>query len=75
MDTTINSTINPEKLAGWGGARPGAGKKRQSAELLHPVSVTLPPEMIERLKIYGDGNVSAGLRQALEIFFSSPLSL
>lgn len=51
---------------GWGGRRERAGRKAIGPEPQRPVTVTLPAEMVERLRAYGGGNLSAGLRRLFE---------
>jgi hypothetical protein len=51
--------------AGWGGKRSGAGRKPLGPEL-RQVSVTLPVELVERLRRLGGGNLSAGIRRLAE---------
>jgi len=49
---------------GPGGARPGAGRKAEVTGL-RKVQVYLDPASIDTAKKLGDGNVSAGVREAL----------
>lgn len=50
---------------GWGGRREGAGRPPLGPELRR-VTVTLPAELVERLRQLGGGNVSAGVRLLAE---------
>lgn len=42
--------------------KPGAGRPRLSASETIRVTVTLPAELVDRLRQLGAGNVSAGIR-------------
>ena len=53
--------MSPRPAAGWGGKRAGAGRKPLGPPLRR-VSVTLPVDVVERLRRLGDGNLSAGIR-------------
>jgi hypothetical protein len=52
-------------MSGWGGRREGAGRKPLGPPL-RQVTVSLPVELVERLRRAGEGNVSAGIRRLLE---------
>ena len=54
------------KKAGPGGARPGAGRKAEVSGL-RKVLVSLDPASIAEARRLGDGNVSAGVREALRL--------
>ena len=50
-----------------GGARPGSGPKpKRPEDKTVSVSVTLLPAQIEKARRLGDGNISKGLRVALD---------
>ena len=48
-----------------GGARPNAGRRADLTTPANRVTVTLPYETIERARVIGGGNVSAGIRAAV----------
>lgn len=55
------------KRAGGGWPRPGPGRPRKDdGEKPLQVNVKLSPALIERARALGDGNLSAGIRRALE---------
>lgn len=49
-----------------GGAREGAGRPALSTEAIERITVTLPESYRVRASEIGDGNVSAGIRKAIE---------
>ena len=51
---------------GWGGRRQGSGRRPIGLAPQRPVTVTLPTAMVDRLRAYGGGNLSAGLRRLFE---------
>lgn len=60
-----------EKLNKPGGTRPGAGRKPDPvAGKTITKNVTLDALTIEKLKAYGDGNLSLGIRKMVRAFFS-----
>ncbi len=50
----------------WGGYRPGAGRKRTTAEPLISYELRLTRPQIAFLNHYGRGNLSAGARRAID---------
>lgn len=48
----------------WGGSRDGAGRPSLSNEPTVRKTVTVPQSVAEWLEDLGDGNASAGVRQA-----------
>jgi hypothetical protein len=52
----------------WGGKREGAGRKPIGAARMVAVTVTLPADLIEKLEQLGEGNLSAGIREAVRQF-------
>jgi hypothetical protein len=54
------------RVFSWGGARPGAGRPMDGDEPKVPKTVTLSPSDISRLETLGDGNLSLGIRRAVE---------
>lgn len=56
-----------DAVSGWGGARPGAGRKPIASETME-VSLVLPLAMAEKATRIGEGNRSDGIRRAIEAF-------
>lgn len=48
------------KKSTWGGARAGAGRPNQGKKIY---SITLKPATADRLRAFGDGNLSAGVEK------------
>lgn len=46
---------------------PGGGRKPLYSDKTTKVAVTLLPAQVEAMKQLGDGNLSAGIRKAIEI--------
>lgn len=53
-----------KKQGGRGGAREGAGRPTELGEPMSRVQVTLDGRTVETLRRFGQGNVSAGIREA-----------
>jgi hypothetical protein len=51
---------------GWGGKREGAGRKPIGPAPMVQVTVTLPPDVVARLRRLGGGNLSRGIRRVAE---------
>lgn len=51
---------------GHGGLRPGAGRKPLGKRKLKKVLVGLAEKNIQQAKLLGDGNLSLGVRRAIE---------
>jgi hypothetical protein len=54
-----------KKILGRGGRRPGSGRKKK-ADPIVTYSVDITTEQAEFLRIWGDGDISAGLRWLIE---------
>lgn len=56
-----------KRLTGRGGPGRGQGRKPLYHVKTTKVAVTLLPSQVEAVKKFGDGNLSAGVRKAIEI--------
>jgi hypothetical protein len=56
-----------KKQSGRGGAREGAGRPTELGEPMSRVQVTLDNRTVETFRRFGQGNVSAGIREAARI--------
>lgn len=54
-----------EERKGRGGPRPGSGRKLIGDTPMVKITVTLPQDVIEQLEQLGEGNISAGIREAM----------
>jgi len=59
----------------WGGYRPGAGRKRTTAEPLISYELRLTRPQIAFLNHYGHGNLSAGARRVIDEAIARPQQL
>lgn len=50
-----------------GGRRPGSGRPSVSEGTTHHGGVRLTPQHVETARRLGDGNLSAGIRKALDL--------
>jgi hypothetical protein len=53
-----------------GGRRPGAGRPPAYREPLVRKTVTLPVSYVEQLTVFGDGNLSDGIRLLVETAYT-----
>jgi hypothetical protein len=68
---TLKAKAEAAKPKGtWGGARQGAGRKPVGADV-KVTSVSLPASMLEAIKRFGGGNLSAGVRRLHDEYFQS----
>lgn len=51
---------------GWGGRRPGAGRKRPTADPLYPREVRLTMAQIAFVNRHGGGHFATGLRRLID---------
>lgn len=62
----------PDSQNQRGGSRPGAGRKHKHDEPASRRGVLLPDSVVQRLRDYGNGNLSAGIIRAAQLIEPRP---
>lgn len=63
-------SVDSGGLRAPGGRRPGAGRPPAYQEPLLRKTVTLPVSYVEQLTVFGDGNLSDGIRLLVETAYT-----
>lgn len=63
--------MKDEQKQGRGGKRKGAGRPTEVKDGVRPFRVTLDEKTAKALRFIGEGNMSAGIRQAAKFFIDS----